>query len=210
MARKIIYFFIFVFFLFVFAELIARAYYYRKAVESKIALYELIRSVKHSIFNREKINNTNHYAVRPQLSHAENDSIVAETKRANYYIYHPWVEYSYGELVGKYVNVHNRVRRSVPNVSAPSNSPVRVWFLGGSTMFGFNLTDEETIPSAFVREYQKRGGPPISVMNYGTPTYFSYQELIQLSDNLFRGEKPDIVIMLDGLNEAIAPFASYY
>jgi hypothetical protein len=210
MARKIIYFFILIFFLFVFAELIARAYYYRKPVESRMALYELIRAVKHSIFNREKINNSNHYAVRPQLSHAENDSIAAETKRANYYIYRPWVEYSYGELMGKYVNVHNGVRRSVPEVSAPSNNPIRIWFLGGSTMFGFNLTDEETIPSAFIREYQKRGGPSISVMNYGTPTYFSYQELIRLADNLFRDNKPDIVIMLDGLNEGVAPFASYY
>jgi len=175
-----------------------------------MALYELTHSVMHALFNREKIDNTNHYTIRPQLSHAENDSIAAETRNANYYIYHPWVEYSYGELAGKYVNVHNRIRRSVPDVSAPSNNPIRIWFLGGSTMFGFNLTDEETIASAFVREYQKRGGSPINVMNYGTPTYFSYQELIQLADNLFRGQKPDIVIMLDGLNEGIAPYASYY
>src|SRR5437763_3158717 len=210
MAKKILYFFIFVLLLFVFAELIARAYYYRKPVEQRIALFELLHSLKYAIFKNEKINNHNHYAIRPQLSHAENDIIAAETRTANYYIYHPWVEYSYGELVGKYVNVHDGIRKNVPHISAPSHNPIRVWFLGGSTMFGFNLSDEETIPSAFVRAYQRRGGLPISVLNYGTPTYFSYQELIQLSNNLFRGEKPDIVVMLDGLNDGIAPLASYY
>jgi hypothetical protein len=125
-------------------------------------------------------------------------------------MYHPGVEFSYGSLHGKYVNAHDRVRTSVPDASGTSTRPITIWFLGGSTMFGYNLTDAETIPSAFVRAYQKRGGPPIKVMNYGTPNYFSYQELIQLADNLFRGNIPDIVIMLDGLNEGAAPFASYY
>jgi len=211
MKKKIIYSFIYIILLFLFAELIARAYYYRKDADSSLATYELLRSVKHAIFDHPKnIGNINHYTVRPQLSKSENDSIAAETNRANYYIYYPWVEYSYGEIQGKYVNVHNRIRKSVPDISGSSEKPIRIWFLGGSTMFGYNLTDEETIPSSFVREYQKRGGPPISVMNYGTPTYFSYHELIQLADNLFKGNKPDVVIMLDGLNEGIAPFASYY
>src|SRR6478609_3795804 len=118
MTKKIIYTLIFVFALFLLAELIARAYYYRKPAQSRLAAYELLRSVKHSIFDRrKKIDNTNHYTVRPQLSKAENDSISAEMKRANYYIYYPWVEFSYGNILGKYVNAHDRVRASVPDVS---------------------------------------------------------------------------------------------
>ncbi len=212
MKKKIFFSLIFIFLLFLLAELFARAYYYRKTARSPLASYELLRSAKRSIFNgpRKKIDNTNHYTVRPDLSKTENDQIAAETRDANYYIYYPWVEFSYGNLHGKYVNAYDRVRKSIPDQSSGSEDPKEVWFLGGSSMFGYNLTDSETIPSAFVREYQKLGGKPIKVSNYGTPNYFSYQELIQLSDNLFRGKRPDIVIMLDGLNEGVAPFASFY
>ena len=213
MKKRTVFGLVFIFLLFVFAELLARAYYYRKPASSVLASYELVRSVKRSIFNKPKIgpyDNRNHYAARPRLSKAENDSIAAEMKRANYYIYYPWVEFSYGNIHGKYVNAYDRMRISVPDVSGNSTNPIKIMFLGGSTMFGYNVTDSETIPSYFVREYQNRGGRPIKVMNYGTPNYFSYQELIQLADHLFRGNKPDIVIMLDGLNEGVAAFASYY
>jgi hypothetical protein len=209
--KKFFFGLLFIVILFLLFELFARAYYYRKPAKSSFASYELLRSVKHAITDtRKKIDNTNHYTVRPQLSKAENDSIAAETRRANYYIYYPWVEFSYGNIHGQYINAFQRVRKSIPDVSSDAPNPIKVWFLGGSTMFGFNLTDAETIPSAFVREYQKHEGRPIKVMNYGTPNYFSYQELIQLADNLYRGNVPDIVIMLDGLNEGAAPFASYY
>jgi len=76
-------------------------------------------------------------------------------------------------------------------------------------MFGYNVTDEETIPSAFVREYQRRNtGTSIKVVNYGVPLYYSYHELILLADKLFTGNKPDIVIMLDGLNDCGSPYAA--
>ncbi len=61
-----------------------------------------------------------------------------------------------------------------------------IWFLGGSTMYGFNVTDAETIPAAFVRAYRLTHphGRPIRVFNLGMPFYYSYQELILLTDRL--------------------------
>ena len=212
MKKRILFSLIFIALLFLLAELFARAYYYRKPAKSISALYELMRTTKRALFNKSPkkgIDNSNHYLIRPGVSKEVNDSIAAENRIANYSIYQPWIEFRFGNIHGKYVNAFDQVRKSDPEISAPGGDPLIVWFLGGSTMFGHNLTDAETIPSAFVREYRQRGGRPIRVVNYGTPFYFSYHELIQLSDNLFRGKRPDVVIMLDGLNEGAAPFASY-
>jgi len=92
-----------------------------------------------------------------------------------------------------------------------TGKPFTIFFLGGSTTYGFNVTDAETIPSSFVRAYQKKypQGRPIRVVNWGMPFYFSYQELILFTDQLFRENKPDMVIMLDGLNDCLQANATY-
>jgi hypothetical protein len=46
------------------------------------------------------------------------------------------------------------------------------------------------------------------VFNLGMPFYYSYQELIQLSDRLFLDEHPDMIIMLDGVNECFEASAA--
>ena len=95
--------------------------------------------------------------------------------------------------------------------SASTNNPFTIFFLGGSTTYGFNVTDAETIPSFFVGAYQEKypQGRPIRVVNWGMPFYFSYQELILLTDQIFRDNKPDMVIMLDGLNDCLQANATY-
>jgi len=103
-------------------------------------------------------------------------------------------------------------RSSGPQQLSPNtNKPLTIFFLGGSTTYGFNVTDAETIPSSFVRAYQKQypQGRPIRVVNWGMPFYFSYQELILLSDQIFRDNTPDMVIMLDGLNDCLQANATY-
>jgi lysophospholipase L1-like esterase len=73
------------------------------------------------------------------------------------------------------------------------------------------VTDAETIPSFFVRAYQTKypGGRPIQAVNLAMPSYYSYQELILLADRIFRDDKPDMVIMLDGLNDVFQANASF-
>lgn len=95
--------------------------------------------------------------------------------------------------------------------SPNTNRPFTIFFLGGSTTYGFNVTDAETIPSSFVRAYQEKHpqGHPIRVVNWGMPFYFSYQELILLTDQIFRDNTPDMVIMLDGLNDCLQANATY-
>ena len=199
MRRNLLYSIVTLLIILIMVELCARAFYYRKPASSTLASAELLRSVKRLIVKptKNRPNNSNHYLIRPQVSKEINDSIAAETARTNYSIYQPWSEFRFGDVNGKYVNVNNQVRKSVPDTGRSL-----VWFLGGSTMFGFNVTDEETIPSAFARM------SGMKVVNYGTPYYYSYHELMFLTDKLYRGERPEVVIMLDGLNDCYAPYAS--
>ncbi|MEO6315031.1 MAG: SGNH/GDSL hydrolase family protein [Chitinophagaceae bacterium] len=85
-----------------------------------------------------------------------------------------------------------------------------IYFLGGSTMYGVNVTDRETIASAFVNAYQQQfpRGVSIKVVNYGIPAYHSYNELMLLSHLVYSGRSPGVVIMLDGLNDFLMPVAA--
>jgi hypothetical protein len=78
-------------------------------------------------------------------------------------------------------------------------------------MFGFNIRDDETIPSIFAQEYKKKypTDRPIKVINQGIPYYFSYQELMLLTHKLYTEQRPDMVIMLDGLNDCMQLYSAF-
>ncbi|NCU05544.1 MAG: SGNH/GDSL hydrolase family protein, partial [Chitinophagaceae bacterium] len=83
---------------------------------------------------------------------------------------------------------------------------LRIWFFGGSTMWGFNVTDEETIPSKFAKLYRTADHyqKSLEVVNYGVRAYISFQEMKLLQDRLLYEQSPDLVIFLDGLNEVVS------
>jgi hypothetical protein len=203
-------------------EIFLRIIYYQRNADNPIAIMHSLDKFKwfmnrgsftEVITMRNQGDNFMHYRVRPQLSHAANDSIAAEHAAANHAEYQPWVQFTWGIIKGKYVNHEGQVRKSLPEVSAPNAEKYfLVYFLGGSTMYGFNVTDEETIPSYFVNAYKQKypNGKPIKVINFGVPYYYSYQELILLTDKLYSNERPDMVIEMDGLNDFIQPYGSYY
>lgn len=70
-----------------------------------------------------------------------------------------------------------------------------IWFLGGSTTFGYGVSDTQTIP-AFVEEITET-----DTVNLGRGYYFSEQENLVLSKLLNWGIRPREVIFLDGPNE---------
>ena len=121
--------------------------------------------------------------------------------------YAPWVQFKGTED-----------RKTIPNTYSSSDGnkdpgPLRIYFFGGSTMHGTpNVADSETIPSQFVSLIRKKQSeiPPIHVVNYGNGCYYSAQELVYLFNLIADGQKPDIVIFLDGLNDLIQPSSSYY
>ena len=144
---------------------------------------------------------------------ADKELLIKENKAADRVVYQPWVQFYFRNYKGSFVNVENGVRRSVPEYSdSTAKDPYTILFLGGSTMFGYNLRDEETIPSIFAKTYRQKfpSGKPIRVINQGIPYYFSYQELMLLTHKLYTEKKPDKVIMLDGLNDCLQLYSAYY
>lgn len=78
-----------------------------------------------------------------------------------------------------------------------------IFLFGGSTMFGFGVTDNKTIAAHLQGlmgnlQYQ---GKPVRVYNLGQPAYSSKDEVYLLVDQLKQGRVPDMVVFYDGINE---------
>jgi hypothetical protein len=218
LPKRILYYSLMILILLLITELCSRAYYYQQLSRHKIAAIQVIKDVRNQIGKRLAANKSTHriqndnYLVRPGFTPAENDEVARENEEANMAVYEPWVGFAFRDFRSKYVNVTGHIRKSIPDLSdSLAKQPFRVFFLGGSTIYGFHVTDAETIPSAFVRAYRQKypGGRPIQVINLAMPGYYSYQELILLADKLFHDDRPDMVIMLDGLNDCYQATTSY-
>ena len=99
----------------------------------------------------------------------------------------------------KFVNVTPKLGRKT---TSPMNCKKKIFFYGGSTTFGYNVADYQTIPSYLggVLIDKKKD---ICVKNFGRGSYFSTQETILFQKHILNkniGEN-DIVIFLDGINE---------
>src|SRR5690606_30031209 len=118
---------------------------------------------------------------RPDSTETVNRTIAEETVKSNQFVYESWVEFRNIDFDGKYLHMSGQMRKSSPAAyfSPASDDTLDIYFLGGSTTFGFNVTDEETIPSQFLQLYKEKfpRGKSIRVYNYAVPTYYSYQEL---------------------------------
>lgn len=114
-------------------------------------------------------------------------------------VYTPASMTSVRDFEGRYVNVTNRVRRS--HATTLPGEPFDVWFFGGSTMFGFDAQrDEHTIPSEVVR-LAEADGRPIRARNYGGPGMTNYQETLVFAQLVAAGERPDLAVFYDGIND---------
>ena len=141
---------------------------------------------------------------------AQTHAIEREHRAANKNIYSPWIEFRVRDFHGTYVNVSGPIRASVPDRNKPGQAK-KIFFFGGSTMFGYNVADDETIVSCFVKELQCRQlFQAVQVYNYGQPYYYSFHEAQALQTMLLSGVRPDMVIFLDGLNDCIQPGATYH
>jgi lysophospholipase L1-like esterase len=102
---------------------------------------------------------------------------------------------------GRYVNVSGRVRASYEAAPVAGQEPLDVWFFGGSTMFGFSAQrDDHTIPSEVVR-LAEADGTTVRARNFGAPGYVNFQETVLLAQVLASGERPDLVVFYDGIND---------
>jgi len=77
-----------------------------------------------------------------------------------------------------------------------------VFLFGGSTAWGYQLPDDETIASHLQRCLEESaGGASYHVYNYGVVASYSKYERMLLERLILQGRVPDVVVFLDGLNE---------
>ena len=196
-------------------EGIASVILYQKKGQSKLASIEIVRTLKSRFTRREfPVNVEPHILTRPDSSKEVNAKIADEAMKSNRFVQDSWVEFRNMDFNGSYMHMSGPNRSTQPDAfyNPSSKDTLDIYFFGGSTMFGFNVLDYETIPSQFVQIYKQKfpNGKSIRVHNYGTPTYYSYQELMLFSNLVYNGHKPDIVVFLDGINDFWFATAAYY
>lgn len=126
------------------------------------------------------------------------ENLLKQTWQFQYggYSYTNWMGYKAKPRQTEFVNVSKYGFRSTPeeiNLQFEPNNAT--WFFGGSTMFGYGVTDKETIPYLYSQLSGER------VFNFGNGKYYSEQENRKLELLLKYGFKPKRVIFLDGVNE---------
>jgi hypothetical protein len=118
-----------------------------------------------------------------------------------------WIPYLYfgrqPSYAGRYVNIDSAGHRVTPQPSMPAVPVARVFFFGGSTMWGTDQRDDHTIAAEAARRLQGIAGPGnrIQVTNFGETGYVSTQELLALMLALRSGNVPDVAVFFDGIND---------
>ncbi len=120
--------------------------------------------------------------------------------------FEPYVGWRRTDCTSEFLNVNDGIRRTV-HPSEPSPEAVVVWMFGGSTMWGEGVRDIATIPSHFARIAAEHG-LNVRVVNLGESGWVSTQEALLLSLKLRAGEKPDIAVFYDGVNDTFATYQS--
>lgn len=106
-----------------------------------------------------------------------------------------------GPATGRYVNVDSFGRRITPQ-PAVTNRPARqVFFLGGSTMWGYTARDSFTIPAFTAARLRELGIEDVEIVNLAQGAYNLTQDLNTLTLSLARGDRPAAAVFLDGYND---------
>ena len=115
--------------------------------------------------------------------------------------FEPLVDFRARAWRSESVNVADDGTRWTPHNGEPGGAPaLRVLCFGGSTMLGVGVPDWGTIPAYLSLAFKERGLPH-EVVNHGTGWWTSSQSLARLAGLLRAGQRPDVVVFYDGIND---------
>lgn len=138
-----------------------------------------------------------------QLKMNEEDArkLYIETWIDRTFEYSQFLEHVEGPINGKFVNISKEFGRKVDN---PKECNKRFFLYGGSTTWGYNVADNQTIAAYLLKELINEGFIDYCVYNFGGGSYFSTQENIRFQKHLLMDKikKNDFVIFVDGHNES--------
>jgi lysophospholipase L1-like esterase len=119
--------------------------------------------------------------------------------------WYPYVYWKTAPMRSPYLNIDqqsNRVTWNKPHPRGGNGRPVlRVFAFGGSTTWGAGARDDYTIPSLLAKHLAGNAAYDVAVSNFGQMGWVTSQEVIYLYELLRRGERPDLVIFYDGVND---------
>jgi len=115
--------------------------------------------------------------------------------------YQPYTVWSNRSHTGELVNVSpDDYRRTL--FSSDDPRALRIWMIGGSTTWGVGSPDSSTLPSQIARLFND-SGVDAHVLNLAQTGFCSTQELLCVVRELQVRQPPDLLIVYDGLNEAL-------
>jgi len=130
---------------------------------------------------------------------AEIDPKEAEL-RINSGTYRPYVLWRASPQSTDNLTILDSGLRDVPGASVDP-SALQVFVFGGSTIVGWNTTDDATICAHIQRAVSLLADKQVCVTNFGQQGYVNTQQLIELQLQLRSGNIPDLVVFYDGTNE---------
>lgn len=114
----------------------------------------------------------------------------------------PYVYFRRFPFEGRYIRVGQDGLRITPQESQQKVPATRVFFFGGSTMWGSYQRDDHTIPAEVAKRATQSGrATEIAVTNFGESGYVFTQEMIALVLELQAGNVPSIAVFYDGIND---------
>ena len=140
----------------------------------------------------------------PRLTPEDLAALALETWVLRGYRYEPWTQFREGPYRGRFVNVDERGVRSGPAGAPwpPDGRVVNVFVFGGSTIFGYGLPDDQTVPHHLERYLARRtAGHTVRVYNFAAGYFFSTQERILFERLVGSGARPALAVFIDGLND---------
>lgn len=117
-----------------------------------------------------------------------------ETDR-NWASYKSYVGWRMQPFKGETITIEGRYRQR-RTVNPPTAEKGKVYFFGGSTMWG-GVDDASTIPSQFAAL------TGMHAENFGEHGWVAHQSLVQLMQLLQEGHRPDVVVFYDGANDVL-------
>lgn len=142
-------------------------------------------------------------AVYPDLPEPERTRMLSEAWNRPYQ-YADFIHFQERTCTGTYVNVDKAgFRHSSDQGPWPPNSEhVNVFCFGGSTTFGYGVSDGQTVASHLQQALAHTSKRRICVYNFGVGWHFSTQERLRFEQLLAADIVPDIALFLDGINDA--------
>ncbi|MGC8657790.1 MAG: SGNH/GDSL hydrolase family protein [Desulfomonilaceae bacterium] len=138
----------------------------------------------------------------PDLDKNDINRLLIEIRHVSQ-IFDTYTQFKEKPFVGKFVNVDAHGFRPIKDQGPwpPNPKKINVFVFGGSTTFGYGVTDQQTIPSYMQEILATKYNGGIEVYNFGRGGYISVQERILFEKLIGSGIVPNVAVFIDGLND---------